>query len=215
LGHTVLASYCRETGRAIRALSAADILQNANHFTLDPPRARRGSPQLPLRFANIDNQREVLVVGELGKAERSANKHSNSENQGTQSFARHAPAEPLWILVGSYPERGHPDSIFQFADVNNIKQIEPGVKAAWVRVTYWFNINYDNKGPLKRRLLQAVGDSNIQQAITSAAPIEGGLFLAEFNCSADLWKTIDYDKWKPIAPSSIEASEESLVCAEP
>jgi hypothetical protein len=89
------------------------------------------------------------------------------------------------------------------------------VKAAWVKVTYWFNIKYDYKGPLKKRLLLAgyVGDSNIQQAITSAEPIEGGLSLAEFNCSTDLWKPIDYDKWKPIAPASMEADEESLVCA--
>jgi clan AA aspartic protease (TIGR02281 family) len=162
---------------------------------------------------SIDNQRETLVVGELGKTERSANQQSNSENQGTQSFARHAPAEPLWILVGSYPEGGTPDSIYQFVDVHNIKEIQPGVKAAWVKGTYWFNIKYDYKGPLKPRLLLAAGDSNIQQAITSAAPIEGALFLAEFNCSTDLWKPIDYDKWKPIAPASIEAGEESLVCA--
>jgi clan AA aspartic protease (TIGR02281 family) len=164
---------------------------------------------------SIDNQREVLVVGESGKSERSASKPSHSENQGTKSSAGHAPAEPLWILVGSGAEGGTPDSIYWFVDVHNIKQIQPEVKAAWVKVTYWFNIKYDYKGPLKKRLLLAgyVGDSNIQQAITSAEPIEGGLSLAEFNCSTDLWKPIDYDKWKPIAPASMEADEESLVCA--
>jgi clan AA aspartic protease (TIGR02281 family) len=164
---------------------------------------------------SIDNQREVLVVGEPGKSGRSASKPSHSENQGTKSSAGHAPAEPLWILVGSYPEGGRPNQIYQFVDVHNIKPIQPGVNAAWVKGTYWFNINYDHKGPLAPRLSLAAGDSNIQQAITSAEPIDGALYLAEFNCRTDLWKPIDYDRWKPIAPASIEAGEERLVCAGP
>lgn len=164
---------------------------------------------------SIDNQREVLVVGEPRDVDRSANKPSNSANQVTRSSAGHAPAEPLWILVGSYPEGGRTDQIYQFLDVNNIKEMPPGVKAAWVKGTYWFNINYDHKGPLGPRLLRAVGDSNIQLAITTAEPIEGSLYLAEFNCSTDLWKPMNYDQWKPIPPASVEAAEERLVCTGP
>jgi hypothetical protein len=129
----------------------------------------------------------------------------------SMNIAYAVPAEPLWIQVGSYPLAGKPDGVFQFIDVHNIKEIQPGIKTAWVKYVYWFNINY-YVGRLTDELPQAATNSALQKAINDAAPIENGQILAEFNCGADLWKPLDYDKWHGIPPNSIEAHEEGLVC---
>jgi clan AA aspartic protease (TIGR02281 family) len=176
-----------------------------------------------LRSWSIDNRHDLLVVGEPPNARRSRGNTANSSTHRTPPPARAEPTGPLWTLVGTYPEGGLPDQIFQFIAVGKITEPEPGVRAAWVKAAYWFNIH----GPLKQssrplidyecgvstRDLEARPlDADVQCALTSAEPIEGTPFLAEFNCSTGLWKSLSSDKWNDVEPGSINAVEEQLVC---
>lgn len=168
---------------------------------------------------SIDNQHDLLVVGEATHAVRSRSRSANSRINGTRLPAKAEPTGPQWILVGSYPERGRPDQIFQFIDVGEITEPEPGVHAAWVKVAYWVDFQCGASiacaGPTRRDFDTRLMDSDVQHAITSAVTsVKGGSFLAEFNCGTGLTKSLESDKWRGIEPGSIDAVEEQLVCAE-
>jgi clan AA aspartic protease (TIGR02281 family) len=187
-----------------------------------------GTPLLGQSFLShlpswsIDNRHDLLVVGEATTAGRSGNDTANSPIHGTRSPATVEPTGPRWVLVGSYPEQGLPNQIFQFIDAGRIRELGPGVRAAWVKVAYWFNFRYEHcgdqvggfpcPGPMLRDFDTRPMDSDVQHAITSVEPIEGGLFLAEFNCSTGLGKSLNSDKWEGVEAGSINAVEEQLVC---
>lgn len=174
---------------------------------------------------SIDNQHDLLVVGELTHAGRSGSNGANSPNHGTRSPATAEPTGPQWVFVGTYPERGHPDQIFQFIDVGRITEPAPGVHAAWVKLAYWFDFHYEHcaqligdlpcTGPTRKDFDRRLMDSDVQHAVTSAGTsVKGGSFLAEFNCSTGLTKSLESDRWRAVEPGSMDAVEEQLVCAE-
>jgi clan AA aspartic protease (TIGR02281 family) len=167
---------------------------------------------------SIDNQHDLLVVGEATHAGRSRSNSGNSPSHRTRSPATAESIGPTWVLVGTYPERGHPDQIFQFIDAGEITEPEPGVHAAWVKVAYWFDftcgVSITCSGPTRIDFDTRLTDSDVQHAITRAGTsIKGGSFLAEFNCSTGLTKSLESDKWRGVEPGSIDAVEEQLVCA--